>query len=585
MDIPNQPVKSVLSSQVSTETTARLQTPVSDISALNLQAGKAYPAQVIQSQQSQNAPTSDAATPGPESKNQPSLPVLQKNEYLVRVNAKTVLISSEKILEIGQKLFLALDPKTTLEKPSLVAQLIGQDVKQKIPSGKLNLNTQLATSGLLNTTSASQASSSLTTGASINNPSAINQLLQALNLTLDKQIPLQDGFKYIAPLLSAQPLNNQHQIEPLLRQALQQNLLPALTQASEIMRPRTIDAPSLSLNSAGSTLKAALLNSGLFLEQGLSSQPEKLQAFKTLLEASQTQATQFTSKPQTSPDNTSRQNALSNSLNKIQQTIEKLMQTTNANQQGSSLPGLASSGQALSEAAASTQDLKASLLSIVSIANRLQAKELSAEALKSLFMLPSTEDYAISPFAFPLLQANKLQSTKNLFEKQEFTTGQLLKLLAGMIHRLQFNQLHSLLQSNSAAAADTGLQQSWFFELPVVNIQQQIQTFNFRIDKEAGQPHQQTEEDKKSLHWKLLLSFDLDQLGPIYIQVKLHENKASSILWANQPNTLKLLQAEAAHFKASLESIGLDVSDLRCEQGQPTQTQTKLDRHLVDTKA
>ena len=585
MDIPNQPVKSVLSSQVSTETTARLQTPVSDISALNLQAGKAYPAQVIQSQQSQNAPTSDAATPGPESKNQPSLPVLQKNEYLVRVNAKTVLISSEKILEIGQKLFLALDPKTTLEKPSLVAQLIGQDVKQKIPSGKLNLNTQLATSGLLNTTSASQASSSLTAGASINNPSAINQLLQALNLTLDKQIPLQDGFKYIAPLLSAQPLNNQHQIEPLLRQALQQNLLPALTQASEIMRPRTIDAPSLSLNSAGSTLKAALLNSGLFLEQGLSSQPEKLQAFKTLLEASQTQATQFTSKPQTSPDNTSRQNALSNSLNKIQQTIEKLMQTTNANQQAGSLPGLASSGQALSEAAASTQDLKASLLSIVSIANRLQAKELSAEALKSLFMLPSTEDYAISPFAFPLLQANKLQSTKNLFEKQEFTTGQLLKLLAGMIHRLQFNQLHSLLQSNSAAAADTGLQQSWFFELPVVNIQQQIQTFNFRIDKEAGQPHQQTEEDKKSLHWKLLLSFDLDQLGPIYIQVKLHENKASSILWANQPNTLKLLQAEAAHFKASLESIGLDVSDLRCEQGQPTQTQTKLDRHLVDTKA
>ena len=585
MDIPNQPVKSVLSSQVSTETTARLQTPVSDISALNLQAGKAYPAQVIQSQQSQNAPTSDAATPGPESKNQPSLPVLQKNEYLVRVNAKTVLISSEKILEIGQKLFLALDPKTTLEKPSLVAQLIGQDVKQKIPSGKLNLNTQLATSGLLNTTSASQASSSLTAGASINNPSAINQLLQALNLTLDKQIPLQDGFKYIAPLLSAQPLNNQHQIEPLLRQALQQNLLPALTQASEIMRPRTIDAPSLSLNSAGSTLKAALLNSGLFLEQGLSSQPEKLQAFKTLLEASQTQATQFTSKPQTSPDNTSRQNALSNSLNKIQQTIEKLMQTTNANQQAGSLPGLASSGQALSEAAASTQDLKASLLSIVSIANRLQAKELSAEALKSLFMLPSTEDYAISPFAFPLLQANKLQSTKNLFEKQEFTTGQLLKLLAGMIHRLQFNQLHSLLQSNSAAAADTGLQQSWFFELPVVNIQQQIQTFNFRIDKEADQSHQQTEEDKKSLHWKLLLSFDLDQLGPIYIQVKLHENKASSILWANQPNTLKLLQAEAAHFKASLESIGLDVSDLRCEQGQPTQTQTKLDRHLVDTKA
>ena len=48
---------------------------------------------------------------------------------------------------------------------------------------------------------------------------------------------------------------------------------------------------------------------------------------------------------------------------------------------------------------------------------------------------------------------------------------------------------------------------------------------------------------------------------------------------------LELLEKESSHFKSQLEKIGLKVDEMHCKKGQPNQTQTKLDRHLVDTKA
>ena len=229
-------------------------------------------------------------------------------------------------------------------------------------------------------------------------------------------------------------------------------------------------------------------------------------------------------------------------------------------------------------------DLKANLLSTSSLLTKHLAAELSDAQLKSIFLGGTSEQYSVSPFAFPILpSASTSAASKALFDKQDFSTGQILKLLAGMIHKLQFNQLHSLLHSNTNN--DNPLQQTWFFELPVLNTNQSIQTFNFRIDKE---PHDSKDEEntdgEQKFQWKLLLSFDLDMLGPVYVLVKLSQNYISSELWADKDSTYSLLQKESAHFKEQLENIGLNVTDVLCRKGQPNQIKTKLDRHLVDTK-
>jgi hypothetical protein len=378
-------------------------------------------------------------------------------------------------------------------------------------------------------------------------------------------VNLRAGADSLSQSLLAQPLYNLNSAKPPA-------LAPGLT--------TTID--SLSLSTASTQVKNALLNSGLFLEQKLASQPETLAQFKTQLETLQTRLHSSVS-AETKP---ALQQTLGQSINKIQQTIEHLLKQVSENRPGSSPAGHLQTSASATEM---LTDLKAGLMSSAVLAAKALSNELSEEALKQLFMLPAAEDYVSSPFAFPLLAASKTQSAKSLFEKQEFTTGQVLKLLAGMLHRLQFNQLHSLLQSSSNT--DSPIQQSWFFELPISGPQQQIHTFNFRIDRQDRQTESQKEDRKKSIEWKLLLSFDMENLGPIYVQVKLQQadtasgHAISSILWADKPDTVKLLQAQSAYFKNSLENLGLNVTELRCQQGQPTQSQTKLDRHLVDTKA
>ena len=645
MDILKQPAQTLQTPSVSMASATRRDALISDIAALNLQPGKEYPARVVMTPQTQTAPLSttakSAASSVEEGSSQSKTPATDKNtatskttaaapetkqetvkllqnEYLLRVNAKTILINSDKQLAVGDKIVLSLDPNMSNSKPSLIARIL-----QQAPSSPLIE----ATTGLA-AHSAVQSSSALQNTAILSSQQ-IAPLLQALNQTLDKQVPLQEGFRQLSSLLlTASPTENKgnsqatdklasraipppngHQIDSRLRQLVQQQLISALSRTSDILSPQTsellnktdlglqtkpmteshsISTGTLSSNAATSVIKSALLNSGLFMESTLLSQPDKLQAFKEQLNSLQSSLQQINSQTNGPKlENTATLQRLGNSLNKIQQTIEQLLQNTHKTVQGNAA---GQHGLTVGETNQALSDLKASLVSLAAQTARQLNSEISAEALKNLFLLPISEDYALSPFAFPLLSSTKASSARSLFEKQEFSTGQLLKLLAGMIHRLQFNQLHSLLQSNSNTDAGPA-QQSWFFELPVINPQQQVNTFNFRIDKEPQSGVQQTEEEEKSIQWKLLLSFDLEHLGPIYVQVKFMEHIAaatpsvSSILWADKAETVQLLQSEANQFQKSLENLGLNVTELRCEQGQPNQTRTRLDRHLVDTRA
>lgn len=631
MDIPKQTSPPAQTASVSIEPAARREGVISDINTLNLQPGKQYAARVILTQQMQTAGSGSqseatpaksmdsANMPGGTSETKSGVIKLQTNEYLLRLNAKTILITSEKSLNAGDKLLLALDPHASSGKPSLLARPAGAE--QPI----LSATPGSATAGA---GSIAPAGQTLQNSVSLNTQQ-IHQLLQALNLTLDKQIPLQAGFRQISSLLTELPASEMksstqtvgqqastlttltdasEKISPILRQLTQQQLISSLTRSTDILNTHTTGnhnkplsgspttvategasatTSNFSSGTAASAVKSALLNSGLFLENNLLGQPDKLLAFKAQLESLTTSMARINQEGDTlRPDNPAPLQRFGNSLNKIQQTIEMLLHNTSrsshshATTQTALTPG---------EHNPSLSDLKASLVSVASLLARQLNREASAEAIKNLFLLPITEDYAHSPFAFPLLAANKPSTAKSLFEKQEFTTGQLLKLLAGMIHRLQFNQLHSLLHSNSNTDAPS--QQSWFFELPVINHQQQVHTFNFRIDKEPQPGSHQASEEDKGIQWKLLLSFDLDELGPIYVQVKFLEHVAattptiSSVLWADKAETLSLLQNEAAQFRKSLESLGLQVTEVRCEKGQPNQTGTRLDRHLVDTRA
>lgn len=596
MEISKQPIKTDLNLSTKIDSAIVSKNIITDIHNLKLEIGKTYTATVIQSKDSLPAnveQTLKSSSPpiSNEVKNAETPPpkTIANNEWLISVKGKVALISSEKVLENGQKLLLKLEQSLSGEKPILIAQLINNKVLPTPQSS--NQAFVQASNTLLQAPGTSQINQLTSSSTQALDNSNIKVLLQALNLTLDKQLPLQQGFQHINHFFNKSSLSPLTPENEKLIETIKNTLIDKLPKMSELITP-TVE----SKNTPHKLIKQSLLESGIFLEKNLLSKPENLIAFKerlSSLDSLVTAANAARDKTAAAPTTTSTQTLTTNAttnkasaalqlnygsaIQKIQHTIDSLLQlSTNR-----SSP--AHSSKSTDTSSSVNNDLKANLISTSSLLIKQLSSALSEAELNSLFLAGSTDPVFTSPFAFPLLSASNTAATsKAIFDKQEFSTGQILKLLAGMIHKLQFNQLHSLLQSNNTS--DNPLQQTWFFELPILNNNQNIQTFNFRIDKEA-QEQAKGDDKKQAFQWKLLLSFDLDDLGPIYILVKLSQNNISSELWADKESTFSLLQKESLYFKDQLEKIGLNVGEVLCKKGQPNQTKTKLDRHLVDTKA
>ena len=232
-------------------------------------------------------------------------------------------------------------------------------------------------------------------------------------------------------------------------------------------------------------------------------------------------------------------------------------------------------------------DLKGLLLSITAALKTDSTTQKNTAYVEALAQL----DLLKNPFNFPHFAnaaaslASASKSAESLLADQQFTTGQLLKLIAGMLNRIQFNQLNSLYQSHTNTNDSNNLQ-SWFFELPVSNPNHQLSTFEVRIDKEDN-AHKQEEDDDSAqeVQWKLALAFTFEELGTIYVQVTLTPPVVSSTIWADNPSTLALINREKPHFQSKLAELGLQVDEISCRSGQPKQDKTRLNRSLVDIKA
>ncbi len=249
-------------------------------------------------------------------------------------------------------------------------------------------------------------------------------------------------------------------------------------------------------------------------------------------------------------------------------------------------PSASGSGPPLSGSAYQlpSPDLKGVLMQLVAALSQMQkSPPQEAGARPGLEGLAQPE-LLKQAFEFPhMLSLNaSAKRASHILADQELSTGQLLKLLAGMLNRIHFNQLNSVYQSQTNTA-DNVTQQSWFVELPILN-GQQVQSFQIRIDKEEEKNRDQEKKDKKP-QWTIALSFDLESLGPIHVQVKLSPPAVSSTLWAEQASTHALLEKERSHFRERLQELGLEVDEIVCQQGQPKATPNPIQHNLVDIKA
>ncbi|KZZ79672.1 hypothetical protein A3767_32035 [Oleiphilus sp. HI0133] len=160
----------------------------------------------------------------------------------------------------------------------------------------------------------------------------------------------------------------------------------------------------------------------------------------------------------------------------------------------------------------------------------------------------------------------------------------MLKLIAGMLNRIQFNQANSLLQAQ--ANADSGTTQSWNMELPYFH-EQQIQTLQLRIDQHQAKHSKSNEEQPdQQRSWTIELSFDFEGIGPLHIKAELAPPKLKTEIWVANNEVKTIVAGEQALFIKRLQEAGLEVEPPTCHIGAPERKhKAHIKQGLVDIHA
>lgn len=155
--------------------------------------------------------------------------------------------------------------------------------------------------------------------------------------------------------------------------------------------------------------------------------------------------------------------------------------------------------------------------------------------------------------------------------------GALLRLTAALLSRIQHHQLQSLGQSQTFS--DGSSQTVWQLEIPLRD-GQQFNHVQVRIQRD-DQPASERTAEQQPL-WEVRLAFNLDHLGALQAIAKLYKGRVSSEFWADQPQTLSLLNGELRQLRDRLLAKGLDVGELSCHQGRPPEPNRALQQRWID---
>lgn len=110
--------------------------------------------------------------------------------------------------------------------------------------------------------------------------------------------------------------------------------------------------------------------------------------------------------------------------------------------------------------------------------------------------------------------------------------------------------------------------------------QDQLREVRLQIQQETGTAKH---EQKKTINWQLRLHFDLQQLGPLDVELNLSLPRLSATFWSEQQPTLAALNQALAPLRSTLTGLGVEVSELQARFGQlPETTRNHISQRLVD---
>ncbi len=200
----------------------------------------------------------------------------------------------------------------------------------------------------------------------------------------------------------------------------------------------------------------------------------------------------------------------------------------------------------------------------------------------------------LTPISTPELMRAPLQFPQPLATPQAPgsgdapSVGQMLRLLAGMLNRITVNQLHSqvLTARGGGEAPGPAPASTLVLDLPWLTPQNEPRLAQVRVEQYPQEGDSETRSAKTATaEWRLSLTMDLDEAGPLHFDVALRQQAVSARVWAEKQTTLRQVNQELPALRQSLTDLGLEVTDLDCRRGTPQSSVTRLEHRLVDTRA
>lgn len=214
-------------------------------------------------------------------------------------------------------------------------------------------------------------------------------------------------------------------------------------------------------------------------------------------------------------------------------------------------------------------DFKASLITLLITLQQ----HLPPDASKALTLPPGPWQQAmtVKPGMFPL-PSRAVQAFNDAPD-----LGSLLRLTAALLSRIQHHQFQSMGQTQTFT--DGSSQTVWQLDLPLRDGQQFTQV-QMRIQRDQSTPDERQAE--QAPQWEIRLAFNLEHLGPLQAIARLYKGRVSSEFWAEQPNTLQLVNRELDQLRDRLLTRGLEVGELSCHHGSPPEPQQTVQQRWID---
>ena len=112
----------------------------------------------------------------------------------------------------------------------------------------------------------------------------------------------------------------------------------------------------------------------------------------------------------------------------------------------------------------------------------------------------------------------------------------------------------------------------------------EIRQVSIDINRDEG--GETSDKQKKAVRWHLTLHFDLDQLGPLDVELELMAPGVSARFWSETTDTLSLLNTSLQPLRQRLAGMGAEVGELEVRHGRklPEDQQLTIRHSLVDVR-